>query len=178
MRQWLRALMRRYADFEKVTRDALRFTLDHLKVKYDAGVLESLFREYLRLRHYPEVPQGLQAFRPRKLAILSNGTPRMLEAVVRNAGLAPFFDDILSVEMVQTYKPDPEVYRLAVSRLGITKERMLFVSSNGWDVAGAKAFGFLAAWVNRQGHPEEILGIEPDYVVSDLLELADRVGQN
>jgi 2-haloacid dehalogenase len=99
----------------------------------------------------------------------------MLESLVRNAGLASHFDEILSVDRLQTYKPDPGVYQLAVETLGLPKERILFVSSNGWDVAGSKAFGFTVAWVNRQGEPHDELGMRPDYVVGNLLELADVV---
>lgn len=138
---WLRALMRRYVHFEAVTREALQFTLHHLNLTYDRDILEQLVSAYFRLRHYPEVPQALQTFLPRKLAILSNGTPHMLEAAVRNAGLTPFFDEILSVDSLQTYKPDPQVYQLATSQLGIAKERILFVSSNGWEWQGPKHLG-------------------------------------
>jgi 2-haloacid dehalogenase len=170
---WLRALMRRYANFEEVNRDSLKYTLNHLKLKYDNSTVETLLNAYLSLEHYPEVAQALQAFQPRKLAILSNGTTHMLETVAQNGGLATYFDEILSVDALQTYKPDPQVYQLAVSTLGVPKERILFVSSNGWDVAGSKAFGFAVGWINRQGKTAEELGVLPDYVVGNLLELAE-----
>ncbi|ATY84566.1 haloacid dehalogenase type II [Kyrpidia spormannii] len=172
---WLRALMRQYANFEEVNRDALKYTLHQLKLKFDNSIVERLLNAYLRLEHYSEVPQALKAFQPYKLAILSNGTTNMLETVVRNTGLRTYFNDILSVDELQTYKPDPRVYELAVSTLGVVKKQILFVSSNGWDVAGGKAFGFTVAWVNRQGKPHEELGVRPDYVVRNLLELVDTV---
>lgn len=168
---WLRALMHQYTDFEAVNRDALKYTLNHLKLHHENATLETLLNAYLQLDYYPEVKQALQTFRPRKLAILSNGTPIMLVSVVRNAGLEAYFDQILSVDPLQTYKPDPPVYQLAVSKLNVPKEHILFVSSNGWDVAGSKAFGFTVGWINRQKTIEE-LGVRPDFVVDNLLDLA------
>lgn len=172
---WLRALMRRYANFEDVNRDSLRFALNHLNLAYDDKIIETLINAYLTLRHYPEVEQALKAFHPRKLLILSNGTESMLQTVVRNAGLESYFDDILSVDVLQIYKPDPSVYQLAVSKLDVPKDHILFVSSNGWDVAGSKSFGFTVGWINRQGKTLEELGVRPDHEVTNLLELADAI---
>jgi len=174
---WLRALMRRYANFEDINRDALKFTLNHLNLWHDDATLESLVATYLRLQAFPEVPHALQVFRPRKLAILSSGTSHMLETVVRHAGLEAHFGNILSVDPLQTYKPDPVVYQLAVSTLDVPKEHILFVSSNGWDVAGSNAFGFTVGWINRLGKTVEELGVRPDYIVRDLLELADVISK-
>ncbi|SHJ74785.1 haloacid dehalogenase type II [Alicyclobacillus tolerans] len=156
---WLRALMKRYANFEDVNRDSLRFALNYLKLAYDEEIIETLVSAYLTLQHYPEVEQALQAFLPRRLFILSNGTKSMLQAVVRHAGLETYFDDVLSVDPQQTYKPDPQVYQLAVSILNIPKKNILFVSSNGWDVAGSKEFGFTVGWINRQNKTIEELGV-------------------
>ncbi|MDP9728558.1 haloacid dehalogenase type II [Alicyclobacillus tolerans] len=169
---WLRALMKRYANFEDVNRDSLRFALNYLKLAYDEEIIETLVSAYLTLQHYPEVEQALQAFLPRRLFILSNGTESMLQAVVRHAGLETYFDDVLSVDPQQTYKPDPQVYQLAVSILDIPKKNILFVSSNGWDVAGSKEFGFTVGWINRQNKTIEELGVRPDYIVNNLLDLA------
>jgi 2-haloacid dehalogenase len=172
---WLRTLMGRYVDFEKINLDSLRFALHHLQLAHNDEIIETLVTTYLRLQHYPEVEQALQVFLPRKLVILSNGTESMLQAVVRHAGLESYFDDILSVDVLQIYKPAPQVYQLAVSKLGVPKEQILFVSSNGWDVAGAKSFGFTVGWINRLGITIEELGVHPDYIVHDLLELSNLI---
>lgn len=172
---WLRALMYRYTNFEEVNRHALNYALNHLKLQSHSTIVETLLNAYLRLEHYPEVSQALQTFQPRKLAILSNGTVHMLETVVRHAGLETHFEKILSVDALQTYKPDPQVYQLATSTLGVAKEQILFVSSNGWDVAGSKAFGFTVGWINRKGNTQEELGFRPDYTVNNLLELANLI---
>ena len=172
---WLRTLMGRYVDFEKINLDSLRFALHHLQLAHNDEIIETLVTTYLRLQHYPEVEQALQVFLPRKLVILSNGTESMLQAVVRHAGLESYFDDILSVDVLQIYKPAPQVYQLAVSKLGVPKEQILFVSSNGWDVAGAKSFGFTVGWINRLGITIEELGVRPDYIVHDLLELSNLI---
>ncbi|GMA64223.1 haloacid dehalogenase type II [Alicyclobacillus fastidiosus] len=172
---WLRALMRQYRNFEEVNRDSLKYTLNHLKLQYDDTTVETLLNAYLSLEHYPEVAEALHAFQPRKLAILSNGTTHMLTTVVQNAGLTSYFDQILSVDPLQTYKPEPQVYQLAVSTLGVAKEHILFVSSNGWDVAGSKAFGFTVGWINRQNKTTEELGVQPDHVVRNLLQLAEVI---
>ncbi|SFV05778.1 2-haloacid dehalogenase [Alicyclobacillus macrosporangiidus] len=172
---WLRALMGRYQDFERVTEDALKYTLNHLGLWYDEKTLKSLLSVYLHLTPFPEVPAALRVFHPRPLAILSNGTERMLQVVVHHAGLPSLFAHVLSVDLVKTYKPDPRVYELVTRTLHLQKEEILFVSSNGWDVAGAKSFGFTVAWVNRQRQTHEELGVQPDYVADDLLQLAHHV---
>ncbi|UOF89513.1 haloacid dehalogenase type II [Fodinisporobacter ferrooxydans] len=172
---WLRSLMHRYANFEQVNRDALRFALNQLQLQYTNDTIESLINAYLTLEHYPEVRQALAAFQKCKLVILSNGTEYMLQSVVNNAGFQAYFEGILSVDVLQIYKPDPQVYQLAVSKLGLSKDKILFVSSNGWDVAGSKSFGFTVGWINRQGKTAEELGARPDYTVNNLLELANCI---
>ncbi|MCL6599779.1 MAG: haloacid dehalogenase type II [Alicyclobacillus macrosporangiidus] len=172
---WLRGLMGRYRDFERVTEDALKYTLNHLRLWYDEQTLKSLLSVYLHLTPFPEVPAALRAFHPRPLVILSNGTEEMLRAVVHNAGLQSEFAHVLSVDPLKTYKPDPKVYELPVRTLGLPKEDILFVSSNGWDVAGAKSFRLTVAWVNRKRQTPEELGVQPDHVADDLLQLAQHV---
>ena len=124
---------------------------------------------------YPEVVEALKRFGHRKKAILTNGNPEMIEPLVRRTELDRHLDACLSADETGSFKTRPDVYQLAVDRLGIAKERMLFVSSNGWDVAGAKAFGFTVGWINRHGLPPEELGVRADYTVSNLLELTERV---
>ncbi len=169
---WLRALMNRYADFWQVTREALIYACRSLSLPCDETRQVELMREYLRLAVYPDARAGLEALASRRLAILSNGTPEMLEAVVAQAGLKPAFDALLSVDQVKTYKPNPLVYQLAADSLNLQKNQIGFVSSNYWDAAGAAAFGFPAFWLNRSGAVPDELGTAPAAVVTRLDELA------
>jgi len=176
---WLRTLMGRYEDFSRVTVSSLDWALESLGIEAEDGAKRSLIDEYRRLAVFPEVPHALERLAESKpLAILSNGHPEMLEAVVDHNGLrARFRGGILSVHPAKRFKPDPAVYRLAEEQLGVTRSLIGFVSSNGWDAAGAKAFGFRVFWVNRAGAPVERLGVRPDDIVKDLGELASRVTQ-
>jgi 2-haloacid dehalogenase len=169
---WLRSLMRHHADFWQVTRDALDFAFDMHRLN-DPDLLEDLMEAYLHLDCYPEVPQALSSLKSRgfKLAILSNGTPAMLEAAVTNSGIEKMIDSIFSVEEVRIFKPDPRVYRIAVDGLKTEPEEIVFQSSNAWDASGASAFGFKVAWVNRFGQSEERLPGRPDLEIKNLMEL-------
>jgi 2-haloacid dehalogenase len=131
--------------------------------------MQALMAEYLRLATYPDVAKAFSSLAPVKKAILSNGSPDMLEPLVAHSGLA--LDAVLSVDELKVYKPAPQVYELAVRRLDVPKERIGFVSSNGWDALGAKSFGFTVFWVNRAGAPRERLGFEPDRIVAGLDEI-------
>lgn len=173
---WLRALMGRYEDFWSVTDAALRFAIRRLNLRVDAAQHTRLLEAYLRLDTYPEVPEMIQALRGYPLAILSNGSPRMLKAVVEHAGLTPHLAHVLSADLVRTYKPSPAVYALGPKHLGLPKEQIAFVSSNSFDVIGAKAFGFTVCWVNRAGAPLDDLGLPPDATVSRLDEMPRALG--
>ena len=168
---WLRSLMGRYEDFEAVTRAALRFACASLALELSEAGSQSLMDEYLRLAPYPEAGEALQRLQSRKLAILSNGSPAMLEALLRNTGLTARFHAVLSVDERRTYKPHPSVYRLAPDRLGVPAASIAFVSSNFWDVAGASSFGFRTFWINRSGARPDPLGVEPAAVLRRLDEL-------
>jgi 2-haloacid dehalogenase len=170
---WLRTIMGSYEDFARVTRSALEWTLESLAVDAGEDAHRALLEEYRRLAPFPEVPAMLERLAGgRALAILSNGHPEMLDAVVDHAGLRPHFrGGVLSVHPARRFKPDPAVYRIAEEALGVPRALMGFVSSNGWDAAGAKAFGFRAFWVNRSGASVERLGVRPDAIVKDLGEL-------
>ncbi len=168
---WLRALMGRYEDFWAVTEAALRWTLRRLGLAADEAVVRRLMEAYLELRCFPEVPATLERLAPRPRAILSNGAPRMLQAAVAAAGIGRHLAAVLSADAVRTYKPAPAVYALGPQALGIPAAELLFVSSNAWDVAGAKAFGYQVAWCNRTGAPEEELGLRADWVVTRLDQL-------
>lgn len=169
---WLRGLAEHHADFWQVTGDALDFALATLKIER-LGLRERLMQLYLRLGTYPEVPAMLRELKMSgmKLAILSNGTPGMLAAVVTNSGLDGVFDAVLSVEEVGVYKPHPLVYGLAAQRLAITPSRICFLSSNGWDAYSAKAFGFQVLWCNRFGQAPERIPATPDGEITDLSTL-------
>ncbi len=171
---WLRALMGRYEDFWAVTEAALRYAIRRLALTASEAQIRRLMDAYLSLACFPEVKTALEALAPRPRAILSNGSPRMLGAAVDSSGLGPHLDHVLSVDAVKTYKPSPQVYALGPQALGIAAEELLFVSSNAWDVAGAKAFGYRVAWCNRTRAPEEELGIRPDVTISRLDQLRGR----
>ena len=166
---WLRSLMGRYAPFSQVTRDALQWSLASLGIPGEGHAVEDLMAEYLRLETFPEVRQALGSLQGRK-AILSNGSPDMLEPLVAHSGLK--LDAVLSVDAVKAYKPDPVVYELAMKYFDMkSKSAVTFVSSNGWDAQGAKSFGLRVIWVNRAGAPVDRLGFAPDRIVRDLREL-------
>lgn len=167
---WLRSLMRRYEDFNRVTLSALEWSLQSLGLEPEPAVRDALLAEYRRLAMFPEVPAALERLaKDRPLAILSNGHPEMLEALVDHNGVRDRFrGGILSVHAAKVFKPDAAVYRLAEEALGLSRTVMGFVSSNGWDAAGAKTFGFQVFWVNRAKAPVERLGVRPDAVIDDL----------
>ena len=171
---WLRGLAGHHADFWQVTGEALEFALATLNLERP-GLHERLMNLYLQLATYPEVPEALRRLKltGRKLAILSNGTPAMLEAVVNSAGLHRMFDAVLSVEEVGVYKPHPSVYGLACDRLELAPSRVCFLSSNAWDAFSAKAFGMRVVWCNRFGQAPERIPATPDGEISELGALPD-----
>ncbi len=174
---WLRSLMQRHAEFDQVTAEALDFACRALGLDADAETLQALPQEYHRLTPFADSLLGLRALQgSKRLAILSNGTPPALAAVLAHSGLNTMFEQVLSIEAAGIFKPAPRVYQLAVDGLELERERIGFVSSNGWDAAGAKAFGFTVFWVNRAGSPPEALGQRPDYVVKGLDEVARLAG--
>ena len=167
---WLRSLMGRYEDFWAITEAALRYAVRRLDIAAGEAQIQALMNAYLRLACFPDVRDALARLAAPR-AILSNGAPKMLEAAVRSSGLAPLLDHVISVDRVRIYKPAAAVYALGPETLGIQADELLFVSSNAWDVAGAKAFGYRVAWCNRLGAPEEVLGLGADYVIPSLREL-------
>jgi len=169
---WLRGLMGRHADFWQVTGDALDYALASLKLE-DAALRARLLDLYLRLRAYPEVKDTLARLKAggMKLAILSNGEPRMLAAAAANSGIADLLDAILSVEEVRVFKPHPSVYRLPAERFGLAPARMCFLSSNAWDAYAAKAFGYRVLWCNRFGQAPERIPEAPDGQIETLSTL-------
>jgi 2-haloacid dehalogenase len=173
---WQRSLMQRYRDFRVVTEESLRYVCGALKLPATEPDVASLLAEYLRLATFPEVPEVLRRLGNKKLAILSNGSPSMLEPLVKNAGMESTFTAVLSVDSLKVYKPDPRVYELAVKALGVAAEDIGFVSSNCWDACGAKSYGFNVFWINRSGAPADALGVKPDFLLGNLAELPPLVG--
>jgi 2-haloacid dehalogenase len=174
---WLRAAQGRHAEFWQVTGDALDFALETLGID-KPGLRERLMTLYLRLEPFPEVPDVLARLKRAglKTAILSNGSPKMLDALVQGADLVDLIDSVLSVEEVGVYKPHPKVYRLAVDRLGVPASAIAFQSSNAWDAYAASAFGMQVVWCNRYAQRRERLPGRPDREVRSLSELPSLVG--
>ena len=174
---WLRAAQGRHADFWQVTGDALDFALETLGVT-KPGLRDRLMSLYLTLDPFPEVSSVLARLKAAGLqtAILSNGSPAMLDAAVKAAKLEKLLDAVLSVEEVGIYKPHPKVYQLAVDRLGIPASVISFQSSNAWDAYAASAFGMQVVWCNRYGQRRERLPGSPDREIKSLAELPALVG--
>lgn len=188
---WLRTMMRAYEDFWSVTRAALEFALTSVGVEPAPSLCDQLMGRYLHLDLYPEAEEALASLRDHKLAILSNGSPRMLEALVSSSGIAEHLTEVISVDHVKLYKPEPACYALVEPALRVAKEEVLFISSNGFDVTGAKRYGFQVAWIERAGGipppkssavgPAEFyrlvrgcaeqLGYEPDFRLTSLTDL-------
>jgi len=166
---WLRSLMRRYVPFSTVTREALEFACESMGLILDESQKHGLMAEYLTLATFPDVADALMRKVAGRTGILSNGSPDMLEPLVKHSGLK--FDAVLSVDEVKVFKPAPRVYQLAVDRFGVPKERIGFVTSNFWDAAGAKSFGFTVYWINRGGVAAERLGFQPDRILKSLAGL-------
>jgi 2-haloacid dehalogenase len=173
---WLRSLMGRYEDFAAVTRAGLEYACKTLQLPLDAHASAQLMASYNNLALYPDAREALAGLSGLKLAILSNGAPAMLGPLVKNAGLEKTFAAVISVDEVKIFKPSPRVYQLAPDRLGVAAHEIGFVSSNYWDAAGAKSFGFNVFWINRAGAQPDMLGAAPDAVLALLTELPARIG--
>ena len=174
---WLRNGMGAYARFWQVTGEAL----DHCLAAHgigDAGVREKLMSAYLALDPFPEVPAMLDrlARAGKRLAILSNGNPEMLDPMVKASGLADRFEAALSVDDARVFKPDARVYRLVEQRCGVTPNKVCFLSSNCWDAHGAAHFGFATVWVNRARAPDDNLPGKPVAEINDLSQLPSLLG--
>ena len=173
---WLQSLMlsptQAREDFSALTAHALDYALSQLTIALDADPRARLLDGYRALAPYPDAAPALESLAPRPRWILSNGTRAMLDPLVARSPLAPHVDGVLSVDAAGVYKPSPRVYQLAVDHLRLAPADIGFVSSNGWDATGAKAFGFTTYWINRQGLPVERHGPPPDYVLGSLAEFA------
>jgi 2-haloacid dehalogenase len=175
---WLRALMERYEDFWHVTEAALRSAVRQLSVEATDRQLERLMQAYLFPAAFADAKPALEALKGLPLAILSNGSPAMLDSAVRSNSLGSYFAEIISVDRVKTYKPSPRVYALGPSVLSLPAAEILFVSANLWDAAGAKAFGYSVCWCNRSEAKLEDWGFAPDYTVLRLDQIAETLAGN
>jgi len=196
---WLRSLMQRYEDFAIVTRDSLAYTLRVLGLQADATTLDRIIAKYLDLDLYPDAHAALAAMKDVRRGILSNGSPAMLDGLVKASGFETLLDAVISVDAHKIFKPSPRAYALIEETLGLAPSDVLFVSSNPWDACGAKAFGLNVAWIERVS-PEAMaaaciktdlvapltlfkalrtqmdeLGFAPDYRIAALSELPEIV---
>ena len=171
--QWLRALSSRYASFWQATEDSLEFAAEQLQLELTPEKRTRLMNAYLELQAWPDAAGALRALQERgmRLAILSNATPSILAAGVARSGLGDLFEHVLSTDAIRTFKPDPRAYRLAAEAFHLPPPAILYVAFAGWDVAGAKWFGFPTYWVNRANFPPERLGVQPDGSGRDLADL-------
>ncbi|CUJ87314.1 (S)-2-haloacid dehalogenase [Shimia thalassica] len=175
---WLRAITGAHTDFWEVTQNGLDWALEANGLDGDADLRERLLQLYWELTAYPEVPAMLATLKAQGMntAILSNGSPDMLNGAVDSAGIGDVLDDVLSVEDVGIFKPADQVYELVTRRFNCARDEVLFVSSNGWDAAGATGYGFTTAWVNRAGEPVDRLPWVPKTILTDLTSIPDLTG--
>jgi len=174
---WLRSLMGDYVPFWQVTGDALDYAFAALGLD-DPALRAKLMQLYMNLDAYPDAKPMLERLKAGGMstAILSNGSPEMLNAAVTNAGLADLLDDSLTVDTLGIYKPHPSTYQLAVDRFGVAPREICFQSSNSWDAVGAAEFGFRVVWINRFGQAREVLPAQPDREVGSLADLPPLLG--
>ena len=173
---WLRAITEEYTPFWKVTKDGLDWAMEKVGLD-DPELRERLLALYWELPAYKEVPMMLAQLKAagKTCAILSNGSKDMLDGAVDSAGIELYLDAVLSVEDVGIFKPSSKVYDMVGARFGCGTDDVLFVSSNGWDVAGAAGYGFQTVWVNRSGDPMDRLPHQPHRVLSDLTTIPELV---
>ena len=164
-----------YQPFWELTRLSLEYTLDRLKLDSSSDQVNKLMEQYSRLTPFPENLAVLQKIKVMGLttAILSNGSPEMLASAVKSAGMEDVLDHIISVDRIRLFKTSPESYGLVQLTIPVSKEEVLFVSSNAWDALGATWYGFKTLWINRQNLPTEAIGQQPDYIGSDLTTVVD-----
>ncbi len=174
---WLRVITRRYADFWKVTEEALAYATKVNKVELSGAQREQIMNGYQQLKPWPDVIDGLKALRDAniRLAFLSNMTPAMLSAACKSAGVGDFFEARISTDAIKSYKPDPAAYQLGIDALQLPKDQIVFAAFGGWDAAGAKSFGYRTYWANRLSLPVEQLDAQPDRIGGGMNELVEFV---
>ena len=174
---FLRSITGRYQDFFAVTGSALDYTAELMKVSMSPEARARLLNAYLTLKPWPDTVNALKKLRVSGVRIITiaNFSPKMLRANADNSGITGLFDELLSTDANQTYKPDPKAYELGLKHLGLKKEEVVFAAFGGWDAFGAKSFGYSTYWVNRFSLPVEKLGVDPDGISTDLEGLVDFV---
>ena len=172
---WLRSLMKRYQNFWKITEDSLDHTMTTFKI--NKNMKKELLNLYKELNTYPEVEKCLATLKSKniKIAILSNGTPDLLKRLVESNNIQNYFDNIISVENIKIYKPDPKVYEMPIKKYNCKPENICFLSSNTWDVSGGGVFGYKAIWVNRFNKIFDKLDYNPQYIINNLNQLLELV---
>ena len=170
---WLRSLMKKHKNFWQITEDSLDKSMETFQI--DKSLRNDLLSLYKELSPYPEVKNVLENLKKKsfKLAILSNGTPELLNHLVKSSDLENLFDDIFSVEEVKIYKPDPKVYDMPVNKYKVSKGEITFLSANTWDVSGAGNYGYNSIWVNRNNSVFDKLDYKPKNEVKNLKQLLD-----
>jgi 2-haloacid dehalogenase len=169
--------MERYDDFWSLTQSALRSAASQLQIEANQEQLNSLLQAYLCPFAFPDAKPALELSMSLPRAILSNGSPKMLESAIRHNDLESMFAEVISVDRARTYKPSPRAYALGTEILGLPAAEILFVSSNWWDAWGAKAFGYNVCWCNRSKTERELPDGPPDLIVTRLDEIADHLGE-
>ena len=172
---WLRSLMKRHKDFWQITEDSLDKSINVFKI--DNSMRDELLNLYKILSPFKEVPEVLKSLKNKnyKLAILSNGTPSLLNELVQSNNLNDLFDDIFSIEEVGVYKPDSKVYDLPIKKYNINKNEVTFLSANTWDVSGGGNYGYNSIWVNRSNNIFDSLDFKPNIEIKNLHELLSIV---
>ncbi len=170
---WLRSLMKKHKDFWQITEDSLEKSMKVYNI--DKKMKNDLLKLYKVLSPYPEVKEVLKNLKKMnlKLAILSNGTPALLDELVVSNNLSNLFDDIFSIENVKVYKPDPKVYEMPIKKYHVRADEIVFLSSNTWDVSGGGNFGYNSIWVNRNKSHFDILDYQPKNEIGNLTQLLD-----
>ena len=170
---WLRSLMKKHKSFWQITEDSLDKSMETFQI--DKSLRNDLLSLYKELSPYPEVKNVLENLKKKsfKLAILSNGTPELLNHLVKSSDLENLFDDIFSVEEVKIYKPDPKVYDIPVNKYKVSKGEITFLSANTWDVSGAGNYGYNSIWVNRNNSVFDKLDYKPKNEIKNLKQLLD-----
>lgn len=172
---FIRQISSRYEDFSVVTRDALRYALAAADVTASNDVEDVLIATYAKLSPYEEVEDVLKQLQDKQTVVLSNGTADMLEQLIANASFTELFNDLVSIDGVKQYKPSPAAYMHWFKTTDLKRDEVLFMSSNGWDIIGAKNFGFQTAWINRDGKPIEAMDVRPDAVYDDLTGILEWI---
>ena len=172
---WLRSLMNRHKDFWQITEDSLDKSMKTFDI--DPSMRNELLNLYKVLSPFKEVPDTLKALKEKKfkLAILSNGTPSLLDELVKSNDLENLFDDIFSIEQVGVYKPSSRVYDMPIKKYNISKSEVAFLSANTWDVSGGGNYGYQSIWVNRNNNIFDNLDFRPKYQITDLNKLIQLV---